>query len=176
MREAAIFVALGGGLALGACDNMVQQARYDTYEASPLFANGMAMQHPPAGTVPIDAPARRASSERPPLTAALIERGRERYTIYCLPCHAADGSGQGIIPARGFPMPPDLTSARLRQAPSSHIFDVITNGYGAMFSYADRVAPPDRWAIAAYIRVMQEATRPRSRQEQLPETTPERGE
>lgn len=142
-------------LALTGCDNMVQQPRYDTYEASPLFENGMAMQHPPEGTVSRDMPLREAAAQRPALTQALIERGRERFDIYCSACHAFDGSGDGMIPSRGFPHPPDLRSARLRAAPASYFYDVITEGYGVMFSYADRVEPRDRWAIAAYIRALQ---------------------
>lgn len=142
---------------LGGCKNMVQQARYDEYEASPLYPNGMAMQHPPDGTVAQDQPGRLAAEQRPPLTKALLERGRERFGIYCTPCHAYDGSGNGAVPARGFPHPPDLRSARLKAASVSHVYDVISNGYGVMYSYADRVAPADRWAIAAYIRVLQQA-------------------
>jgi len=144
-------------LALAGCKDMVQQPRYDEYETSPLFSNGMAMQHPPEGTVAQDLPQHAAAEQRPTLTKALLERGRERFGIYCTPCHAQDGSGDGMIPARGFPHPPDLRSARLRAAPASHIYDVITHGYGVMYSYADRVPPHDRWAIAAYIRVLQQA-------------------
>ena len=154
MRFAAAFLAL---LALAGCRNMVQQPRYDEYESNPLYPDKMAMQHPPDGTVAQDWPLRRAAEQRPPLTRALLERGRERFGIYCAPCHAYDGSGMGMIPARGFPRPPDLRIARLRQAPASHFYDVITNGYGVMYSYADRVAPQDRWAIAAYVRVLQQA-------------------
>jgi mono/diheme cytochrome c family protein len=154
VRLGAAILAL---LALTSCRNMVQQARYDEYEANPLYPNGMAMQHPPAGTVAQDLPQQLAAEQPPPLTMALLERGRERFGIYCTPCHAYDGSGQGMIPARGFPHPPDFRSARLRQAPTSHFYDVMTNGYGVMYSYADRVPPRDRWAIAAYIRVLQQA-------------------
>jgi mono/diheme cytochrome c family protein len=152
-------VVLFAALALAACRNMVQQPRYDASEDSPLFDDGMAMQHPPEGTVARDAPQRQAAAQRPPLTMALVERGRERFGIYCVPCHAADGSGQGIVPSRGFPHPPDFRSARLRAAPVSHFYEVITDGYGVMYSYADRVEPADRWAIAAYIRALQRAQR-----------------
>jgi mono/diheme cytochrome c family protein len=144
-------------LALAGCKDMVQQPRYDEYETSPLFPNGMAMQHPPEGTVAQELPQQAAAEQRPTLTKALLERGRERFGIYCTPCHAQDGSGDGMIPARGFPHPPDFRSARLRAVPASHIYDVITHGYGVMYSYADRVPPQDRWAIAAYVRVLQQA-------------------
>ncbi len=82
-------------------------------------------------------------------------RGQERYSIYCLPCHSAVGDGDGWIARRGFPHPPSYHEERLRQAPDRHFFDVITNGYGIMYSYADRVEPADRWAIVAYIRALQ---------------------
>ena len=154
MKAALAFVLF---LALTGCRNMVQQARYDEYEANPLYPDGMAMQHPPEGTVAQDAPQELAAEQRPPLTKALLERGRERFGIYCIPCHAQDGSGQGMIPSRGFPHPPDFRSARLRAVSASHVYDVITHGYGVMYSYADRVPPQDRWAIAAYIRVLQQA-------------------
>lgn len=152
-------LSLAAALALTACgNNMVQQARYDEYESAPLFPDRMVMQHPPDGTLSRDAPARAAAAERPPMTLALVERGRERYRIFCAPCHGLDGSGDGIVPARGFPHPPSFHSERLRAAPSAHFYEVITEGYGAMYSYADRVPPPDRWAIAAYVRALQ-ATR-----------------
>lgn len=142
-------------LVLAACGNMVQQPRYDEYEASPLFPNGMAMQAPPEGTIARDAPEHAAGERRPPMSLALIERGRDRFEIFCKPCHGVDGSGRGAIPARGFPQPPDFHSARLKAAPAAHFYDVIDNGYGVMFAYGDRVPPPDRWAIAAYIRALQ---------------------
>ncbi|MBZ5516979.1 MAG: cytochrome c [Acidobacteriia bacterium] len=90
-----------------------------------------------------------------PITRQVLERGRERFNIYCTPCHDYTGSGHGMIVRRGFPAPPSYHIDRLRQAPVGHFVDVITNGYGAMFSYAARVPPRDRWAIAAYIRALQ---------------------
>jgi len=90
-----------------------------------------------------------------PITRQILERGRERFEIYCAPCHARTGEGNGMIVQRGFPVPPSYHIDRLRQAPVGHFVDVITRGYGIMYSYADRVAPSDRWAIAAYIRVLQ---------------------
>jgi mono/diheme cytochrome c family protein len=89
------------------------------------------------------------------LTLALLERGRERFDIACAPCHGRDGGGKGVIVERGFPAPPAFVIDRLRAAPVQHFYDVITNGYGAMFPYANRVMPRDRWAIAAYIRALQ---------------------
>ena len=90
-----------------------------------------------------------------PITRALLQRGRERFDIHCAPCHSPVGDGDGMIVRRGFPQPPSYHSARLRAAPDRHFYDVITRGYGIMYSYADRVAPEDRWAIVAYIRALQ---------------------
>jgi cytochrome c553 len=90
-----------------------------------------------------------------PITRQDLERGRERYNIYCSPCHDYTGSGQGMIVQRAFQRPPSYHSDRLRQAPAGHFFAVMTNGFGAMYSYASRVSPEDRWRIAAYIRALQ---------------------
>ena len=90
-----------------------------------------------------------------PISRADLERGRERYNIYCTPCHDRLGNGQGMIVQRGFPPPPSYHTDRLRQAPVGHFFSVMTNGYGTMYSYASRITPEDRWKIAAYIRVLQ---------------------
>ncbi len=93
-----------------------------------------------------------------PVTLQLLKRGQERFNIYCSPCHGRLGDGEGMIAHRGFSIrrkPGDYHTDRLRTMPIGHFYDVITNGYGAMFSYASRVEPHDRWAIAAYIRVLQ---------------------
>ena len=92
-----------------------------------------------------------------PITRAVLERGRERFDIYCAPCHGRTGDGNGMIVQRGFPAPPSYHIDRLRQAPVGHFFDVMTLGYGMMYSYAARVEPTDRWAIAGYIRVLQKS-------------------
>ncbi len=92
-----------------------------------------------------------------PITRETLERGRERFNIYCSPCHGQTGEGNGMIVQRGFPAPPSYHIERLRHAPIGHFYDVITQGYGVMYSYAQRVEPADRWAIAAYIRVLQQS-------------------
>ena len=91
------------------------------------------------------------------INRSTLERGRERFEIYCAPCHGRTGEGNGMIVQRGYPAPPSYHIDRLRQAPVGHFFDVMTQGYGVMYSYAQRVAPEDRWAIAAYIRVLQQS-------------------
>lgn len=90
-----------------------------------------------------------------PVTMALLKRGRQRFNIYCAPCHGRAGDGDGMIVRRGFPAPPSYHTAKLRHAPDSHFYQVITHGYGVMYPYADRVAPRDRWAIVAWIRALQ---------------------
>jgi len=90
-----------------------------------------------------------------PITRDVLDRGRERFNIYCSPCHGQTGEGNGMVVQRGFSNPPTYHSDRLRGTPIGHFFDVITNGYGAMQSYAARVEPADRWKIIAYIRVLQ---------------------
>jgi hypothetical protein len=85
----------------------------------------------------------------------MLRRGQQRYTIYCMPCHSPVGDGDGPIVRRGFPHPPSYHIRRLREADDRHFFDVISQGFGAMYSYADRITPEDRWAIVAYIRALQ---------------------
>jgi mono/diheme cytochrome c family protein len=106
----------------------------------------------------------------PPLTLALIERGQDRYRIYCAPCHSELGDGHGMIVQRGFPLPPSFQLDRLRKAPPQYFYDVMTQGYGVMYSFADRVEPNDRWAIAAYIRALQRSEG--APQADLPATEP----
>ena len=102
-----------------------------------------------------DAPRPLAAMNPLPINRETLERGRERFDIYCSPCHSIAGDGDGMIVRRGFPSPPSYHTDRLRKAPDAHFYSVITNGYGMMYSYADRVAPNDRWAIVAYIRALQ---------------------
>jgi mono/diheme cytochrome c family protein len=86
---------------------------------------------------------------------AVMARGRERYEIFCSPCHGRTGQGDGMVVRRGFRPPPTFHQDRLRDAPVGHFFDVITNGFGAMPDYASQVKVTDRWAIVAYIRALQ---------------------
>jgi mono/diheme cytochrome c family protein len=91
----------------------------------------------------------------PPVTMALLQRGQQRYRIDCTPCHSELGDGNGMVVQRGFPPPPSFHIDRLRQAPPQHFYDVITNGYGVMYSFAARITPADRWAIVAYVKALQ---------------------
>lgn len=90
-----------------------------------------------------------------PITLKLLQRGQERYNIYCTPCHGPAGYGDGLVVRRGFPAPPSYHLAYLRSMPDAHFYNVIARGFGRMFSYADRVKSRDRWAIVAYIRALQ---------------------
>jgi mono/diheme cytochrome c family protein len=90
-----------------------------------------------------------------PVTREVLQRGEQRFNIYCSPCHSMLGDGNGMIVQRGYRRPPSFHTDRLRQAPLGHFFDVMTNGFGAMPDYAAQVPPADRWAIAAYIRALQ---------------------
>jgi mono/diheme cytochrome c family protein len=90
-----------------------------------------------------------------PISAAVLARGRERFEIYCSPCHGRTGQGDGMVARRGFRHPPTFHQDRLRDAPVGHFFDVMTNGFGAMPDYAAQVRPEDRWAIIAYVRALQ---------------------
>lgn len=153
-----LFAALViAGLALSACDlSMTQQRKFTTYAPSSLWPDGTSARALPDNVVAQGDVARAAAAKAPPpVTDALLVRGRERFGIFCAPCHGAAGDGDGIIVAHGFPAPPSYHIDRLLAAPAQHFFDVVTRGYGVMFAYADRVDVEDRWAIAAYIRALQ---------------------
>ncbi|WP_431854932.1 c-type cytochrome [Azospirillum sp.] len=142
---------------LAACDQrMVEQPNRRAFGTAERLPDRRVNQPPPPGTVARDElAAEQALASRPPMGAALLARGRERFEIDCAPCHARTGEGDGMVVQRGFPQPPSYFEQRLVDAPDRHFLDVMTNGYGAMYSYADRVAPADRWAILAYVRALQ---------------------
>lgn len=90
-----------------------------------------------------------------PVTKEVILRGQQRFNVYCTPCHDRTGNGNGMIVRRGFRHPPSYHTDRLRQVPNGYIFDVITNGFGAMPDYSAQIEPADRWAIVSYVRALQ---------------------
>lgn len=144
--------AIGLSFALAACDHMANQPKLNPYEVpagSKIDWPVKPVPHTVARDEPLKPPA------PPPVTMALLERGQQRFDIYCSPCHGRFGDGDGMIVQRGFPRPPSYYSDTLRNAPNQLFYDVITHGYGAMYSYAYRVEPKDRWAIVAYIRALQ---------------------
>ena len=154
MNRLPFIVALAALLA-GCDQNMDSQPSYREYARAPLFRGGV-LRRPPAHTVARDDLEReKAATTKPVLSAELLARGRQRFGIFCSPCHGAGGDGNGIVVQRGMPRPTSYHDQRLLKAEDQHFFDVITNGYGAMYSYAARVPPADRWAIVAYIRALQ---------------------
>lgn len=90
-----------------------------------------------------------------PLTPKLLQRGQERFEIFCSPCHGLQGDGQGMVAMRGMKHPPSFHQERLRQVPNGYIYDVVANGFGAMYGYSAQIPPQDRWAIIAYVRALQ---------------------
>ena len=160
-------LALLAGLNAGCRRDMFVQPKSNPLNASDFFANGAASRPLPANTVSrehLDADEKFYTGKigtndlaaiPVPVTMALLRRGQERFDIYCAPCHGRTGDGDGMVARRGFPSPPTYHQDRLRQAPIGHFFVVMTEGYGIMYSYAQRVPPADRWAIAAYIRALQ---------------------
>jgi mono/diheme cytochrome c family protein len=147
-------------LAVAGCDDqsMRQQNRYDTYAPSKIWPNGSEAQPLPAGVVAQgDLGQAQDAKEPPTITDSLMRTGRENFDVFCSPCHGLAGEGDGMVVQRGFPAPPSYHTDRLRAASARHFFDVITDGYGVMYSYAARIPPKDRWAIIAYIRALQES-------------------
>src|SRR4051794_17302470 len=147
-----------GYLLLAGCtrSNMDSQPKYHEYEPGGLFRDGKVLQAPVPGTVARgDIQRANEAAERPKVTAELLDRGRTEYDIYCSPCHDRSGTGSGIVVGRGFPRPPTLHDDRGRALTDQHLFDVVSNGFGVMYAYGDRLSPRDRWAVVAYIRALQ---------------------
>ncbi len=159
------FVALAF---LGCRQDMHDQAKYEPYEVSDFFADGQASRQPVPGTVArgwlredphlyrgIGPDGGFATTLPMPLTRELVERGRERYDIFCSPCHGRTGDGGGMVVQRGFKQPASLHETRLRDMPYGYYVGVMSTGFGEMSSYAAQVPVEDRWAIAGYVRALQ---------------------
>jgi mono/diheme cytochrome c family protein len=153
--------------AAGCRQQMAEQPRYDPLEASAFFPDGQSARPLVEGTVArgtlcddehlytgISGGAPAAAFPFP-ITLEVLQRGRERYDIYCSPCHSRTGHGDGMIARRGFGPPASLHTDVLRKQPPGHFFRVITQGFGAMPPYSQQIAPADRWAIIAYLRALQ---------------------
>jgi mono/diheme cytochrome c family protein len=153
--------------ASGCRQDMHDQPRYDPMRETPFFTDSRSARPMIEGTV-----ARGhlrddellytgMSNGQPaavfpfPVDARVMARGRERYDVFCSPCHGRTGQGDGMVVLRGYRRPPSMHTDRLRSAPAGHFFDVITNGFGAMPDYATQVRVADRWAIIAYLRALQ---------------------
>ena len=167
-RAASAAALMVVGVLAGCRQDMHDQPKFFPQRGTTLFADGRSVRPQVTGTVA------RSQAEKPTyfttglveggaegdgmpykLTTAVLERGQERYNIYCTPCHSRVGNGKGMAVQRGYYAATSFHSYRLRSAPLGHFFNVITNGYGAMPDYAAQITPADRWAIAAYIRVLQ---------------------
>jgi len=155
------------GIATGCRQDMHDQPRFEPLEQNSFFGDNRASRPLIAGTVArghlrLDEHLYKGTKDGElvnsfpfPITKKWLERGRQRFDIFCSPCHDETGGGHGMIVERGFRAPPSFHIERLRNAPVGHFFDVMTNGLGAMYDYSDRIRVKDRWAIAAYIRVLQ---------------------
>lgn len=155
-------------IALGGCRrDMQDQPRYKPLRASRFFADSRSARPIPPGTIARDelnaqdvmhtglTQGHFATQLPVQITRKVLERGQERYNIYCTPCHGFIGDGKGMVAKRGFKWPANLHTDRLRSAPPGYLFQVISNGYGAMPAYREQIAPEDRWAILIYVRALQ---------------------
>ena len=167
MRRRSAPVIVAACLAAACRQDMHDAPRYEPLEASTLFVDGRSARTPVANTI-----ARGTLREDEhlyqgtingqltdmfpmPVTAEMLFRGRERFNVFCAPCHGRTGQGNGMVVQRGFRAPPSFHDERLRNAPIGYYVNVETNGFGAMSDYSAQVPPADRWAIAAYIRALQ---------------------
>jgi hypothetical protein len=150
-------------LVLGGCQqDMAHQPKYRPLAPSTFFEDGRSERPPVENTVERGALADddlnipKDSNAFPlPVTQQLLERGQERYKIFCSPCHGLQGDGHGMVAIRGMKHPPSFHQDRLRQSPVGYFYDVITHGFGAMYDYSAQIPQRDRWAIIAYVRALQ---------------------
>ena len=154
-------------LITGCHQDMYDQAKKEPLEASEFFKDGRVARPLVPGTIArghleTDTPmftgregGQFVSDLPTKLDEQLLKQGQTLFNIYCTPCHGRIGDGDGMIVSRGFKRPPSYHSERLRGAPVGHYFDVITNGFGSMPTFKNRIAPEDRWAIVAYVRALQ---------------------
>ena len=171
MKNKPSLLTLAALCALGfaGCENMntlrqdmANQPRQNPLSPAPIFADGRSERPVVENTVargslqddalmvPKD------SNTFPlPVTAELLQRGQQRYGIFCTPCHGIQGDGMGMVAVRGMKHPPSYHQERLRNEPVGYLYDVVTNGFGAMYGYSSQIPPRDRWAIIAYVRALQ---------------------
>lgn len=161
-------LAIGLALLLAACgNNMADQPKLGALQGSAFFADGLGARPPVEGTV-----AREVGGIDPvfftgqgpeglltelpiALSVELLQRGQERYDIYCAVCHGYTGAGDGMTVTRGFPAPTSFHDPRLLASSVGYFFNAATNGFGRMYGYASRIPAEDRWAIAAYVKALQ---------------------
>jgi mono/diheme cytochrome c family protein len=168
LRRAAVPLALAAAALLAGCrQDMHDQPKWEPLEATTFFEDGRSSRpvipetvargrlHEDAATYTGKLSGKPVESFPFRLSRDDLARGRDRYEVYCSPCHGRVGDGNGMVVLRGFRRPPSFHDERLRQAPPGHYFDVMTNGFGAMSDYASQVGAEDRWRITAYIRALQ---------------------
>lgn len=163
-----LLIVLPAFLFLASCrQDMQDQPKYKPLGASRFFADGREARPIPAGTIARD----ELNDNDPlhtgqqngvfldiipvPVDSQLLQRGRDRYDIYCSPCHGRTGDGNGMVAQRGVKIPANFHTERLRSVPPGYIYQVIANGYGAMGDYGDQIPVNDRWAIVVYVRALQ---------------------
>jgi hypothetical protein len=152
----------------GCRQDMQDQPKYIPLRPTDFFGDGRSERPIPPGTVPRGhleddavfytgkgADGKFIDAFPMTVTKDVVLRGQDRFNIYCTPCHDRNGNGQGMVVQRGFRHPPSYHIDRLRQVPVGYIFDVITNGFGAMPDYSAQIQPADRWAIVSYVRALQ---------------------
>ncbi|MDX1630272.1 MAG: cytochrome c [Thermoanaerobaculia bacterium] len=166
-RASCVLLVLASLAALGCRQDMHDQPRYEALEASTFFGDGQASRHPVEGTVArghlrSDGVFETGKSDGEfvsylpmEVDAEVLQRGRERFDIFCSPCHGRLGEGQGMVVRRGFKRPNSFHRDPLKSQPVGYYFDAMTNGFGQMPSYASQIPARDRWSIAAYIRALQ---------------------
>ena len=168
LRCRAIFAMVVCTVLLGCRkEDMADQPRYEPLTPSKFFADGQSSRPLVQGTVPrggkpvtdsvfaVTAGGPEAPNFLFQITSQDLETGHKQFEVFCSPCHGRLGDGNGMIVQRGFPKPPSYYLDRLRNALPGHFYNVITHGYGAMYSYNERIAESDRWRIVAYIRALQ---------------------
>ena len=170
MRTSAALLFIGAGLcamALCGCDmalrqDMADQPKNRPQSPSDFFPDGRSERPLLENTVAhgaVDNDVYNVAKDYAgfplPVDQKLLERGEDRYKVFCTPCHGLQGDGNGMAAARGMKRPPSYHIERLRKAPNGYFYDVVSNGFGVMYSYAERIAPRDRWAIIAYVRALQ---------------------
>lgn len=166
-RSALLAIAAAFMTTVACRQDMQNQPKYKPLGQNRFFADGRDARPIPAGTIATDelnandayhtgeANGEFVDRIPVPITMALLHRGQERFGIFCSPCHGLVGDGNGMVAQRGFRAPADLHTERLREVPPGYIYQVITNGYGAMPDHGDQIPVSDRWAIVAYVRALQ---------------------
>lgn len=160
-----IALVLVGTLVLAGCGNMQEQPRLETYDPSPNFGTAAREILPEA--VPVgfqndnthlaygEIDGELAETFPFEITAEVIAEGQRQYEGFCTPCHGFDGGGEGVIALKGYPQPASYHTDYLREQPVGHIYQVIANGKGQMYSYGSRLSVEERWAVVAYVRALQ---------------------